>query len=243
MKLQYIILGSLILAVVLIYSWIKTRKQHKSTLKKVFKSTGRTHDNLKTIEIKKEDLEQCIDLDELVYDLAEKYYPDCDDGNFDKLDTVAQTFVLILDADGQINNGGIIQFIDNSSGDYFHETIEAAKRINSEIFVELLTRAAEQFPNGLIPKDWDYRRNLYDELCETYVTYKTFEELTDEEKQVVLEGRNKFGDTIPLDQCRYEEKNRWSDTWEELDRLYYDNSNLIMQNLIDYLKKHATLVD
>lgn len=245
MKQLYLILGIVIviLTLALIYIWTKTRKQEKLTSKKNFTNIGRTRGNLKIMEIKRDDIEQLTDTNELLSDLIQKYYPDYDDDSFDKLDIVTQTFALIIDADGQINNGGIIQFIDNGTGNRFHETIDAAKRINSEIFVELLTRAAEQFPDGQIPKDWDERRNLYDELCEKYITHKTFEELNSEEKEIVLKNRNKYGDTTPLDQCSYEEKNSWDDSWEELDSLYYDNSKLIMQNLIDYLKNNATLID
>jgi hypothetical protein len=195
------------------------------------------------MEIKKTDLEEINDLNDLLYDLIKKYYPNYDDDSFDNLDIVSQTFALIIDADGQINNGGIIQFIDNGTGNRFHETIDAARRIDSEILVELLTRAANQFPNGQIPKDWDERRNLYDELREKHITYKTFDELSSEQKQIVLENRKKFSDTTPLRECIYGQKNIWSDIWEELDSLYYDNSNILYQNLIDYLNNNAKLVD
>jgi hypothetical protein len=195
------------------------------------------------MEIKKNDIEQPKDLNDLLFDLIEKYYPEYEDDSFGELDIVTQTFTLLIDADVQINNGGIIQFIDNGTGNRFHETIDAARRIKSEIFVELLTKAAEQFPNGKVPKDWKERRSLYDELCDKYITYKTFDELSSEEKQIVLENRKKYGDTTPIDQCSYEQKNSWSDTWEELDSLYYDNTNIIYQNLIDYLKNNAKLID
>lgn len=195
------------------------------------------------MEIRKDDIENPKDTNKLLHDLIEKYYPDYDDDSFDNLDIVSQTFVLIIDADGQINNGGIVQFIDNGTGNRFQETIDAAKRINSGTFVELLTRAAEQFPDGQIPADWDERRDLFDELSEKHTTYKTFDELSSEDKQVVLENRKKYGDTTPLDQCSYEQKNSWSDAWEELDNLYYANSNIIYQHLIDYLKNNARLIE
>ena len=239
MKQLYIILGIVIVTVAMLYFWTKTQKEANQTPEKV----NATNSKYEKMEIKRTDIEQTKDNEDILYDLIQKYYPDYDDENFDQLDEVTQTFALIIDADGQINNGGIIQFIDNGTGNRFHETIDAAKRINSEIFVELLTRSAEQFPNGQIPKDWDVRRNLYDELCEKYTTYKTFDELNSEEKEIVLKNRNKYGDTTPLNQCSYGGKNSWSDTWEELDSLYYDNSKLIIQNLIDYLKKNATLID
>ena len=195
------------------------------------------------MEIKKNDIEQPKDLNDLFSELIMKYYPDYDDDSFESLDIVSQTFALIIDADGQIMNGGIIQFIDNGTGNRFHETIDAAKRIDSEILVELLTRASKQFPNGQIPTDWEERRSLYDEFCDKYIPSFTFDELSSEEKQFILEDREKFGDTTPLVQCRYTQKNSWSDTWDELDDLYYNNSHFVYQNLIDYLKNNAKLVD
>ena len=195
------------------------------------------------MEIKKNDIEQPKDLNDLFSELAMKYYPHYDDDSFENLDIVSQTFALIIDADGQIHNGGIIQFIDNGTGNRFHETIDAAKRIDSEIFVELLTRASKQFPNGQIPTDWEERRSLYNELCDEYIPYLTFDELSSEEKQLILEDSEKFGNTTPVDQFVYSQKSSWSDTWDELDGLYYANYHFIYQNLINYLKNNAKLVD
>lgn len=241
MKQQYIIFGILILILTfsLFYVFANKQKQGKQT------SVQSTENNSKRkkVEIKTTDLDKTKDLNELVYGLIEHYYPDYNDSSFENLDIVSQTFVLIIDADGQINNGGIIQFIDNGTGNRFHETIEAARRIDCKILIEILTRASRQFPNGQIPKDWDERRKVYDELCEKHISYITFDELSSEEQQIVLETRKKFRDTRPLDECSFEQKNNWSDKWEELDNLYYENSNIIYQTLVDYLRNNAKLVD
>lgn len=157
------------------------------------------------MEIKKNDIEQSNNIDDILCNLIEKYYPDYDDDNFDNLDLVTQTFVLIVNADGQINNGGVVQFIDNSTGNLFHETIDAARRINNDSLVSILTKATSQYPNGQIPKDWEHRRDLWDELCE-----------------------------------QHEGDENWDNFWDELDHEYDDN---ICQNLIDYLKTNAKLID
>ena len=195
------------------------------------------------MEIRKHDIEQRKDLNDLLYDLIERYYPDYEYDSFENLDIVSQTFALIIAADGQINNGGIIQFINNGTGNHFHETIDAARRIKSELLVQLLTRASRQFPNGQVPADWDERRNLYDELCEKFITFKTYDELSSEEKQIVLENKKKFNNTTPLNECNFEQKSDWSDTWEELDNLYYNNAKIIYENLVNYLKDNAKLVE
>lgn len=159
------------------------------------------------MEISKKDIE-FNDLNDLWGNLIENYYPDYDDDSFYSLDLITQTFALIVDVDGQINNGGIIQFIDNGTGNRFHETIDAAKRINSDGLVNILSRATTQYPDGQIPKEWNYRRDLWDQLC-----------------------------------AKHEDDEKWENFWEELDNWYYNNSETIYQNMIDYLKYNAVLID
>ena len=115
-----------------------------------------------------------------LYDLIENYYPDYADDNFRLFDSEMQTFILIANVDGEINNGGVIQFIDNGSGDFFHETIDAAKRIHAEGLAAILTKAATQFPNGQIPKDWDERRNLWDQVSDAHEDDDTWTEFWEE---------------------------------------------------------------
>lgn len=228
----YIIIGIVVVIVIILYNRFVNKKENDIITQ-----------HSTSFEIKRIDIEQTKGNEDLLHNLIIKYYPDYEDENFDDFDEVTQTFVLIVNADGQINNGGIIQFIDNRTGNRFHETIDAAKRINSKILVEILTIAAEQFPNGQIPKNWNERRSLYDELCNKHITYLEFDELSSKEKEDILEHRKRFGDTIPLDQCSYEEKNNWSDTWEKLDSLYYANSKIINQKLISFLKENAKLIE
>ena len=158
------------------------------------------------MEIKRNDIEQSNDVEDILYELTQKYYPDYD--NFEKLDIVSQTFVLIVDADGQINNGGIVQFIDNSTGNRFLETIDASKRIKSDSLLNILTRITIQFPNKQIPQDWNKRRIIWDKLCE-----------------------------------QHENDDNWEKFWEKLDDSYYANSKEIYQNLIDYLKNNAKIIE
>lgn len=194
------------------------------------------------MEIKKSILEMTDNL--AVWDnLLDTYLPTLENETFEEMDEVSQTLLLFASMHGQVMNGGIVQFIDNGSGNYFHETLDAARRVNFTELVQILEKAAEQFPNGQIPKDWDERRSLYDELCEKYITYKTFDELNSEEKEIVLKNRIKYGDTTPLDQCSYEEKSSWSNTWEDLDKDYYSLEKTLYQKTKDYLINNAKLID
>ena len=192
------------------------------------------------MKVYRKDIEQLKALNDLLYDLIEKYYPEYDQDSFEQLDLVTQTFVLIVDADGQINNGGIIQFIDNGTGNRFHETIEAAERIKHDGFSDMLNRAAKQFPNEQIPKDWDYRRWVWDELMQHHTTSTPFNKIDEEAKKRVLKTINH---STSIDNLSFVEEDEWCKVWDELDAWYYANIHSIYQNLIDYLKVNATLID
>lgn len=66
--------------------------------------------------------------------------------------------------DGEVSNGGLIQFIENSSGDNFEETLKALNEIKATEYVKILESIKTLFPNGYLPKDTGERRKLIDEL-------------------------------------------------------------------------------
>ena len=165
--------------------------------------------------IKKEFLSG-TDTSEIINTLVENCYPEYDYENLDRLDMVSQTFVLIINMDGQVQNGGIVQFIDNSTGKYFHETEEALERIKSDRIIEILNKAASQFPNGKIPADSDLRRQLLEKIGEKYITTGVDNDIVDED---------------------------WEQFWEDLDSFYYDHYKQMYQNLIVYLTNNAKLID
>ncbi len=180
MKLQYLIFGIAFLAIVIFFVWTFIRKQDMQKSPKIEKKTSLTNDKAKVMEIQKSDIEQKKEIDDILYDLTQKYYPDYDDDSFNELDIVSQTFALIIDAEGQIQNGGIIQFIDNGTGNRFHETIDAAKRIKNDSLVAILTSVTSQYPKGKIPTDWNYRRDLWDKLCDKHENDKNWDRFWEE---------------------------------------------------------------
>lgn len=103
---------------------------------------------------------------EIVLKLIEAHYPEYTDENFHLLDEVSKNFILYVNMDGQIGNGGIVQFIDNSTGTFYEETIQMSKDINCYQLTEILTKVKDIFPNKIIQKDLEARRNLWDKLCE-----------------------------------------------------------------------------
>ena len=180
MKLQYLIFGIAFLAIVIFFVWTFIRKQDLQKSNKLERKSSLTIDKAKVMEIHKSDIEQKNEIDDILYDLTQKYYPDYDDDSFNELDIVSQTFALIIDADGQIQNGGIIQFIDNGTGNRFHETIDAAKRIKNDSLVAILTSVTSQYPKGKIPTDWNYRRDLWDKLCDKHENDKNWDRFWEE---------------------------------------------------------------
>jgi hypothetical protein len=175
MKQQYLIFGIVFFTIVIFFAWTFIRKQDMPKSPKIDKKTSLKNDKAKVMEIQKSDIEQKKEIDDILYDLTQKYYPDYDDDSFNELDIVSQTFALVIDADGQIQNGGIIQFIDNGTGNRFHETIDAARRIKNDSLVAILTSVTSQYPKGKIPTDWNYRRDLWDKLCDKHENNKNWD--------------------------------------------------------------------
>jgi len=146
--------------------------------------------------------------------LVDNHLPDFDETNLLKLDSVSKTFCLLVQLHYQIMNGGIIQFIDNSTGDFFHETIEAAKNIGFTELEKLLLNAAEKFPNGKIPSNWEVRRQVWDEIGDAYITKEDDELIVDE---------------------------AWESFWEDLDNEYYSIVETLYLKTIEYLKNKTTM--
>ncbi len=166
------------------------------------------------MKIKKVDLDSS-DNSKIWNNLVDNYLPDLDETNRLHMDNVSLTFSLLAVMHYQIMNGGIVQFIDNVSGNYFHETLEAAKRIDFTELVNILIKAGEQFPNGIVPSDWNYRRQIWDELGEQHTT------------------KGEEYDT---------EVEEWTNFWEHLDEIYYANENKLYELTINYLKSNSTVV-
>jgi len=75
---------------------------------------------------------------------------------------------------GEVDNGGVSQFLFNSSGDLTFETIEALQRID-EGYAEALISATQCFPGGMVPKDLETRNKIMDAFDDD--TRKKLEEL------------------------------------------------------------------
>lgn len=75
-------------------------------------------------------------------------------------------FLLCVLFEGEIANGGISQFLSNSSGDMAEETILALEKIGEPDIAKLLRKTLQCFPNGAVPKDCDARNDLIEQFDE-----------------------------------------------------------------------------
>jgi Domain of unknown function (DUF4375) len=64
---------------------------------------------------------------------------------------------LIVELDGEIANGGLDQYLRNSSGDHAQEALSDLEAIGASAVADVLRTAAAWFPDGVISPDSDTR--------------------------------------------------------------------------------------
>jgi len=84
-------------------------------------------------------------------------------------DQPIRNLCYLFDMHFQIQNGGIIQFIDNSSGNNFNETLKSLEIINLPIHIDILQKVKSVFPNNYVTKNWEERRLIIDRINENNV--------------------------------------------------------------------------
>lgn len=65
---------------------------------------------------------------------------------------------------GEVENGGIHQYLFNSAGDHAHDALDGARLFKAQACVDLLLKTYAPFPNGEVPTD----RKRRQELLETF---------------------------------------------------------------------------
>jgi hypothetical protein len=86
--------------------------------------------------------------------------------NPEKLTLSEKNIVYIGELENEVNNGGFHQYFFNSSGNSTMETINALEVIGSKIFLDLLKKAKNKFPNGIVPKDINERQKILLDITE-----------------------------------------------------------------------------
>jgi hypothetical protein len=68
--------------------------------------------------------------------------------------------------DGEVNNGGFAQFFTNATGALIGEAIAGAERTGLHTHSAILCEAANVFPGGKVPEDFDERNDVWDSFPE-----------------------------------------------------------------------------
>ena len=110
------------------------------------------------------------------------YAREIDHDNIEEFENPLKNLIYVSNMHGQVLNGGVIQFVDNSTGDSFEETLKALKEIKATEYIEILENVKSIFPKGLVPKDTEERRELIDSIWEK------LNEKQDEEMSEFLEN-------------------------------------------------------
>ncbi len=80
--------------------------------------------------------------------------------NIEKLNSSQKVVVVIENLEREINNGGFNQFYFNSSGNFANDTLEYLKIIGANSTFEIVKRANNEFPNGIVPSDRGERTDI-----------------------------------------------------------------------------------
>ncbi len=89
----------------------------------------------------------------------------------EKLNSSQRVLLIIESLQSEINNGGFHQYYWNSSGDYAMETVNALNQIGAVKTAEIVKKANDQFPNGIVPQDRDKREEILDKIDEKSSEY------------------------------------------------------------------------
>jgi hypothetical protein len=97
---------------------------------------------------------------ELLHELYVKYLVFAEYGDeFQKLTKSQMALCLTYEFDKEVKNGGIDQYFFNSSGNYTHETVKALQTIGAAQTSALLQECINVWPDKIVPKDWENRRD------------------------------------------------------------------------------------
>jgi len=91
--------------------------------------------------------------------------------NYSKLSQLEQNILMIVDFEGQINNGGFDQYYFNSYGDNAVATVNALIEIGAKETADILSKSFKVFPNGKPSEIRAKRQTQLDALTKTQQDY------------------------------------------------------------------------
>lgn len=84
----------------------------------------------------------------------------------EELSPAEQVVALTINLDDQVQNGGLVQYFDNSYGDHAGFTLDALLSIGAEGPADAYRRALSVFPGGVPPVDTEERSKIVSSLTE-----------------------------------------------------------------------------
>jgi len=75
-----------------------------------------------------------------------------------------RVFFLVWSYSVGLENGGHASFFYNSQGNHYDETVGALEQLDLKPFADLLQRAANSLFHGDVPRDWEERNAIINEL-------------------------------------------------------------------------------
>jgi len=100
--------------------------------------------------------------DVLILSVDEKVWPD-----YTSLSEPKRNLLLVVDLEGQINNGGFEQYYFNSYGDNAQLTVNALRAIGANATAELLIESFSAFPNNTPSVSRSERQEQLDNMPES----------------------------------------------------------------------------
>lgn len=122
-------------------------------------------------------------------------------GNIEKLSDAEKVFYMIYDLEGEVNNGGFMQFFDNSGGKFANETSAALRKIGADKTAVICDKAISAL-GVKMPTDWEERRAMLDDVLTDEIGevlsrcdnafYEYPDNLVELNYQFIMENREKF---------------------------------------------------
>jgi len=114
----------------------------------------------------------------LAYSIGFQIMEKIDNSGIENLSNEEKRFYAVYELDNEVNNGGYLQYFDNSSGDLAYLIIKALKSINSNTVLEITKKAIgiygkvpsrnqEERMNEISTMTNDYENDLWDE-CDSF---------------------------------------------------------------------------
>ncbi|WP_452227596.1 DMP19 family protein [Lacinutrix sp. MEBiC02404] len=123
---------------------------------------------------------------------AEVYNRHIDYENIEIYENPLKNLIYLLNMQGQVDNGGVTQFVDNATGDNFTETKIALKEIGMESYHDILFEIEKSFPNSIVPKNQEKRRDAIDNMSKTDEERWEIEEQYENYDNVFYEKEDEF---------------------------------------------------